>query len=80
MLDLEENLKLLDNLTQKINKLEETTNIEALKSELSELRKESSAQDFWQDTKKSSIVYAKIKSIEKKLSKFLYFLYLNTIY
>ena len=70
MLDLEENLKLLDNLTQKINKLEETTNIEALKSELSELRKESSAQDFWQDTKKSSIVYAKIKSIEKKLQGF----------
>ena len=39
MLDLEENLKLLDNLTQKINKLEETTNIEALKSELSDLLK-----------------------------------------
>ena len=70
MLDLEENLRNLEMLLEKINKLEETANLDSLSKELEELKKESSAENFWQDTKKSSIVYGRIKTIEKKIESF----------
>ena len=70
MLDLEENSRNLEMLLEKINKLEETANLDSLSKELEELKKESSAENFWQDTKKSSIVYGRIKTIEKKIESF----------
>ena len=70
MLDLEENSRNLEMLLEKINKLEETANLDSLSKELEELKKESSAENFWQDTKKSSIVYGRIKKIEKKIESF----------
>jgi peptide chain release factor 2 len=70
MLDLEENSRNLEMLLEKINKLEETANLDSLSKELEELKKESSAENFWQDTKKSSIVYVRIKTIEKKIESF----------
>lgn len=70
MLDLEENSRNLEMLLEKINKLEETANLDSSCKELEELKKEISAENFWQDTKKSSIVYGRIKTIEKKIESF----------
>lgn len=70
MLDLEENSRNLEMLLEKINKLEETANLDSLSKELEKIKKESSAENFWQDTKKSSIVYGRIKTIEKKIESF----------
>ena len=59
MLELEENLRLLKELLEKLNSLEETLNISNLKKELEELREISSKDGFWEDTEKSGNVFAK---------------------
>lgn len=70
MLDLEENLRELNNLDEKLIKLKETVNLKELQEELENLKEESMTESFWQDSKKSSVVYSKIKVIEKKIKNF----------
>ena len=65
MLDSEENLRELNNLGEKLIKLKETINLKGLQEELKNLKEESMTESFWQDSKKSSVVYSKIKVIEK---------------
>lgn len=70
MLDLDENLKKLNSIKDKLLKLKETINLENLQKELSKLQEETTLPDFWQDTQKSSSVYSRIKNIEKKINTF----------
>ena len=71
MLELEENLRKLKELLEKLNSLEEALNISDLKEELENLKKISSKDGFWEDKEKSSEVFAKIKKLERKLNSFL---------
>ena len=71
MLELEENLRKLKELLEKLNSLEEALNISDLKEELENLKKISSKDGFWEDKEKSSEVFSKIKKLERKLNSFL---------
>ena len=70
MLELEENLRSLKELLEKLNNLEETLNISELNKELEGLKKISSEDGFWQDSEKSNEVFSKIKRIERKIYSF----------
>ena len=54
MLELEENLRALKELLEKLNSLEEALNISDLKKELEDLREISSKEGFWEDKEKSN--------------------------
>ena len=68
MLELEENLRLLEELKIKLEQIKESMKIEYLKSELKDLEKQSVEPDFWNDAKNSSTVFSKIKSLQKKIN------------
>lgn len=70
MLELEDNLRILKELLQKLNTLEEALNITFLKNELDKLRKISIEDGFWDDKEKSSEIFSKIKRIERKIYNF----------
>lgn len=70
MLDLEENLRILNSLINKLNSLEEALNIKALKEELSKLNEQISDPNFWDDMENSSKVLAKSKNVERKIKSF----------
>ena len=70
MLELEENLRKLKELLEKLNSLEEALNISDLKNELERLKKMSSEDGFWDDKEKSGEIFAKIKKIERKIESF----------
>lgn len=67
MLDLEENKRILIELQDKLSHFFETLKIEESKKELAGLEKETLKDDFWEDKKKSSEIYAKMNVIQKKL-------------
>ena len=70
MFELEENLRVLKDLENKLKQLEKSMNINALKSELSELEKESMQDDFWNNQERSSKVFSKIKVLQKKINSY----------
>ena len=67
MIELEENFKLLQELEIKIKQIQTSIKIESLKSELKNLENQSLEDNFWDDSKNSSIVFAKIKTLQKKI-------------
>ena len=71
MLELEDNMRKLKELLEKLDVLEEALNISDLKEELEKLREISSKDGFWEDKEKSSEVFAQIKRIERKINSFL---------
>lgn len=70
MLELEENLRVLKELLEKLNSLEEALNISSFKKELEEKRKLSEEEGFWEDQEKSSKIFAEIKQLERKIQSF----------
>ena len=70
MLEIEENLKLLQELKNRLNNLEESLSISSLKETLSTLKKETEKEDFWNDRENSNKVFSKIKKIEKKINSY----------
>ena len=70
MFELEENLRLLNELKNKLEQIKDSMNIENLKLELTELEKESLKEDFWNDQKNSSTVFAKIKVLQRKVNSY----------
>ncbi len=67
MFDLEENRRYLLELQNRLKDLENTLQIANLKTELTALEKQTLKEDFWEDSQKSSIVYAKMNTIQKKI-------------
>lgn len=70
MLELEENLRILNGLLEKLNRLEELLAISSLKSELKELQEETTKEGFWDDNVASQKIFAKIKKLERKINSF----------
>lgn len=70
MLELEENLRILKELLEKLNSLAEALNIPLLNLELEKLRKISEESGFWEDQEKSSQIFGKIKNLERKIDNF----------
>jgi len=67
MLDLEENKRILVELQNRLKDLEEALRISNLKGDLKELEKLTIAEGFWDDSQKSSEVFAKMNVIQKKI-------------
>ena len=70
MIELEENQRFLNELKDKLNQIKDSMNIDILKEELLKLEEESAKEDFWNDQTNSSKVFAKIKSLQRKLGSF----------
>ena len=67
MLELEENLKFLNELKNKLEEIKDSMKIESLKFELSKLEKESLSENFWNNQENSTLVFSKIKKLQKKI-------------
>lgn len=67
MLELEENKRFLAELEKRLKELEKDLRISDLKKELENLEKQTLAQDFWEDAKKSAEVFAKMNVLQKKI-------------
>ena len=67
MFELEENLRLLNELKTKLEQIRESMKIEFLKTELQSLEQESLKENFWNDQENSSKVFSKIKALQKKI-------------
>lgn len=70
MLELEENLRILNNLIEKLKNLEEALNISSLEVEEKELQSETEKQGFWEDTENSNKIFAKLKRVKRKIEAF----------
>ena len=70
MLELEENIRILNALLEKLNSLEDTLAISSLKLELKKLQEETTKDGFWDDNNSSQKVFAKIKNLERKINSF----------
>ena len=70
MIELEENQRKLNNLKEKILLIKDSLKISDLKNELDILKPQTEEQDFWNNKEESNKIFAKIKSIEKKINKF----------
>ena len=68
MLELEENLKYLNNLKKKILEIADSMKISNLQEEASNLEKETFTPDFWNDTEKSATIFSKLKALQKKIN------------
>ena len=70
MFELEENLRLLNELKTKLEQIKDSMKIESLKAELKILESESLKEDFWSNQENSSKVFTKIKSLQKKINSY----------
>ena len=70
MFELEENIKLLNELKVKLEQIKDSMKIENLKKELKELEKESLQENFWENQENSSKVFSKIKVIQNKINSY----------
>ena len=70
VLELEENLKILNELNEKLNELKTSMKIENLKIELKELENKSLEENFWQNSENSTKIFSKIKYLQKKINSY----------
>ena len=70
MLELEENLRILNSLIEKLNNLSETLAIPLLENEANKLREQTLEEGFWNDLENANKIFAKLKSVERKLNSF----------
>ena len=70
MLELEENKRFLNTLQNNLYEISESMNINSLRANLDKLKTDSQRENFWQDTEKSSKVFAMIKTLEKKINNY----------
>ena len=67
MLELEENLRILDVLSNRLSDIKDSMNIEKLIDEEKQLEEQSSKEGFWSNQEESSIIFAKLKKLQKKI-------------
>ncbi len=70
MFELEENLRLLNELKEKLMQIKDSMKIDTLKNELSKLELESLKENFWNDQENSNKVFSKIKSLQRKINSY----------
>lgn len=70
MFELEENLRLLNELKAQLEQIKDSMKIELLEKELASLEKESLKEDFWNNQENSSKVFSKIKVLQRKINSY----------
>lgn len=71
MIELEENLKKLNDLKIELLHIKDTMQLTSLMSELKNLEKESLKDGFWENSTESTKVFSKIKILQKKINSIL---------
>ncbi len=70
MLELEENIKYLNNLKSKLLEISKSMKLSNLKEDVSILEKETLEPNFWNDAEKSSTTFSKLKSLQRKINNY----------
>ena len=70
MFELEENLRMLNELNKQLEQIKDSMKIELLEEELKVLEQESLKEDFWNDQEHSSKVFSKIKILQRKITSY----------
>ncbi len=70
MFELEENLRLLESLKEKIEQIKDSMKIDNLKNDLQALEEESSKEGFWNNQENSNKVFSKIKILQRKINSY----------
>lgn len=68
MLELEENLKFLNELKNKLEEIKDSMKIESLKNTVKELETQTLEDDFWNNQENSNLVFSKLKKLQKRIS------------
>ena len=68
MIELEENQRDLNEISEKFKQIKDSMKINKLENELKKLEEESLKEDFWNDQAHSSKVFAKIKTLQRKIN------------
>lgn len=68
MLELEENLKFLNELKIKLQEIKDSMKIESLKNTVKELEKQTLEDNFWNNQENSNLIFSKIKKLQRKIS------------
>ena len=70
MIELEENLRFLIILKERLAEIKSSMKMDDLKKELELLQEQSTAENFWEDTEKSKKIYSKIKNLQRKINSY----------
>ena len=70
MLELEENLKELNELAEKVKELKESMNIDSLILEAKKLEEETLKDGFWNNQENSTKVNQQLNKLNKKINSF----------
>ena len=68
MIELEENQRDLNEISEKFKQIKDSMKINELENVLKKLEEESLKEDFWNDQAHSSKVFAKIKTLQRKIN------------
>lgn len=68
MLELEENLKFLNELKNKLQEIKDSMKIESLKNTVKELEKQTLENNFWDNQENSNFIFSKIKKLQKRIA------------
>ena len=70
MFDIDENIRLNQDLVNRVNEIGNTIKIDEITDRLNELEKKTEDNDFWNNTEESSVVLAEISSLKSRISKY----------
>lgn len=70
MFDIEETSKQIENIKNKLAEIKETLSIDKLEEELKILEKETSTQEFWNNSENMAKVLSKINNLKKKITSY----------
>ena len=69
MFDLDENIRLNNELINRINEIGNTIKIDELFDKLTMLEKEPEDNDFWNNSDRSSVVLSEISSLKNRVNR-----------
>ena len=70
MFDIDENIRLNQDLVNRVNEIGNTIKIDEITDRLNGLEKKTEDNDFWNNTEESSVVLAEISSLKSRISKY----------
>ena len=70
MFDIDENIRLNQNLVNRVDEIGKTIKIDDLTDRLKELEKKTEDNNFWNNTDESSVVLAEISNLKSRITKY----------
>ena len=70
MFDIDESIRLNQDLVNRVNEIGDTIKIDEITDKLNGLEKKTEDNDFWNNTEESSVVLAEISGLKSRISKY----------